>query len=393
MKRLPLYLLLLSLSVLSKTQEPLNPEVRVWLTRWQTVPLYITSECAWRAAGAGMLHNVSAGETATVERDGTRLTLRFGNKSLLAKEWMLEGEAPLTLSNAQRSSGRSYRGSLVLRVYKGRLQVLNVLPLEEYLLGVVPLEMPPSFPAEALKAQAIAARSWTVRNRHKHEADGADVCDGTHCQVYGDATVERESATLAVQNTAGIIMVKDDAPVDGVYTADCGGQPAPDGSTLPTVDRDESGRDYCVANPAHYWSLRFSFREVWQALGEDSPPEVPKGKVNVQIVQTDESGRVVTFRILCGDRTREVEGTKLRSRLSLPSTLLRVRLEQGDVIVFEGSGSGHGKGLCQWGAAGRARAGQKAEDILRVYYPGARLAPLSEAMWQWRRNRKLNSVR
>jgi len=372
-----------------QAQQSFNPEVRVWLTRWRNVPLHITGESSWRATGAGESCDIPASETVIAERDATLLTLRFGSKTLRAEEWTLEAEAPLTLSSAQGNDRRSYRGKLVLRLHKGRLQVLNVLPLEDYLRGVVPLEMPPGFPTEALRAQAIAARSWTVRNRHKHEADGADVCDGTHCQVYGGVTAERESTTLAIQNTAGLVLVNGDTPVDGVYTADCGGQ-----SVVGVADRDESGKDYCAANPGHHWSLGYTFLEVWQTAEEkDSAQDAPKGEVDVQIAQTDASGRVVMLRIRWGEQTREVSGARLRSRLSLPSTLFSVRLDQGNTIVFEGCGSGHGNGLCQWGAAGRARAGQKAEDILQAYYPGARVAPLSEAMWEWRRVQKQNSAR
>lgn len=390
-----LFVLLFVLCAASSVAQPsFNPEVRVWLTRWQNTPLYITSESTWRATGAGETCSIPAGERVVVECKDRRLTLRIGDKSLQAEQWTMEGKASLTLSDTPSNGQRSYRGKMVLQVYKNRLQVLNILPLEDYLLGVVPLEMPTGFPVEALKAQAIAARSWTVRNRHKHEADGADVCDGTHCQVYGGVTAEKESATLAVQSTAGLIMVHGNAPVDGVYTADCGGQPAPNNNSVPLPDRDSSGRDYCTANSAHYWSLGFTFPEVWQAAGEkDSGQKLPKGELDAQIVQTDASGRVVTLRIRCGEQTREVSGTRLRSRLSLPSTLFSVRLDQGNTIVFEGSGSGHGNGLCQWGAAGRARAGYKAEDILQAYYPGAQIAPLSEAMWQWRKAQRPNSAR
>jgi stage II sporulation protein D len=390
-----LYLLLFLLCPVLQAQQPFNPLVRVWLTHWQSTPLYITSESVWQVTGAGVSCRIDAGETVKVECDAAQVTLHLRDKSLQAEEWNIEGDAPLSLSSAQGKPERSYRGKLILRVRKGKLQVVNTLPLEDYLLGVVPLEMPPSFPPEALKAQAIAARSWTVRNRHKHEADGADVCDSTHCQTYGGVTAEKESTTRAVQETAGLVMVKDDAPVDGVYTADCGGQPATgNGMNAPLPDRDSSGRDYCLANPRHYWSLGFTFPELWQAAGEkDSSQDMPKGEIDVQIVQTDASGRVVTVRIRCGEQTREVSGTRLRIGLSLPSTLFSVRLDQGNTIVFEGIGSGHGNGLCQWGAAGRARVGQKAEEICQAYYPGAQIVPLSEAMWQWRKARKPNSAR
>ncbi|MGQ9489011.1 MAG: SpoIID/LytB domain-containing protein [Armatimonadota bacterium] len=387
MKRICVWTLFLSLivfSLSSQGQEAFNPEIRVWLTRWQGSPLRITCTSRWQAISGGIQQDIPAGETVLVEQNGDDVTLQIGSERLEAKEWSLQGDASLTLSD-RANNMRTYRGRIVLRIQRGRLQVLNILPLEDYLLGVVPLEMPPNFPAEALKAQAIAARSWTVRNRFKHEADGADVCDSTHCQLYGGVNAEKESTTTAVRDTSGQILVNGEQPVDGVYTADCGGLPA---------DRDESGRDFCADNPRHHWQLGFTFAEVWQAVVEqDSAQEMPKGDIDVQIAQTDASGRVQKLRIQCGDAVREVSGARLRARLSLPSTLFSVRVDQGNTIVFEGSGSGHGGGLCQWGAAGRARSGQSVEQILQAYYPGARIVPLSEATWQWRRNRKANSTR
>jgi len=376
-------------------QDAFSTDVRVWLMRWQSAPLRITCEAPWQALSRDNSTNIPPAAVVVAEVKGNRVVLRLGTAALRSEEWNLQGEAPFTLSSMQGNNSRTYRGRIVLRVNRGRLQVLNVLPLEDYLLGVVPLEMPPSFPAEALKAQAISARSWTVRNRLKHQADGADVCDGIHCQVYGGVTAERESTSTAVRSTAGLILVRDDAPVDATYTADCGGQPASGNHSTPLPpDTSESGQDYCSANPQHRWSLGFSFLEVWQAAGEkDSPQSTPKGDVDVQIAQTDAGRRVLKVQIRCGDFVREISGAQLRSRLSLPSTLFSVRLDQGNAVVFEGSGSGHGAGLCQWGAAGRARAGQSADQILQAYYPGARIVPLSEAMWEWRKNRKSSSVR
>lgn len=385
--------LLVLLSSLAYAQAMFQPEVRVWLTRWQSTPLCISCPSPWRVTGAGRTWNLPAGERVTVEREGTQLTLRIGDRQWRASEWTIEGEAPLSLTTD--TNMQSYRGKLMLRLYRDRLQVVNVLPLEEYLLGVVPLEMPSRFPAEALRAQAIAARSWSVRNRGKHEADGADYCDTTHCQVYAGVLAERESTTQAVRDTAGLILVNAGAPVDGVYTADCGGQPALENRTdAPPSDRNESGEDYCAANPRHRWTLRVPLLQVWQlAGGKDSLQESPNGNVEVLTAQRDASGRVVTLRLRWGEQAVEVAGARLRQALSLPSTLFEVWVEGVNLLVFEGRGAGHGRGLCQWGAAGRARAGQKAEQILQFYYPGAQIVPLSEAMWRWREEQKGSSVR
>lgn len=376
-------------------QEPANPLVRVWLTRWQNLPLQVTSDVPWRASGGETVVDIAAGETALFESNGKRLLLRVGATVAHAQEWMLESQFLLTIGSAAGNNVCAYRGKLLLRLRNGRLQVVNTLPLEDYLLGVVPLEMPPSFPAEALKAQAVAARSWTVRNRHKHERDDAHVCDGTHCQVYGGASAERDTTTAAVRATTGMILVQNDLPVDAVYTADCGGQPAAQNrTTAPLPDRDPSGRDYCMDNPQHYWSLSFPFSEVWRAVAEkESVHPLPNGEKGVQIVQTDVSNRATKLRLQWGTATREVSAGQLRSRLSLPSTLFRVRIAEGDTVVFEGTGSGHGGGLCQWGAAGRARAGQTMEDILQAYYPQSGIVSLSEGWWEWRKARRATSDR
>lgn len=387
-----LVLLGMALSVLQASAQPaVNPEVRVWLTRWRSSPVQVSTEGRWWLSSASEKREMPPATTLFAEIAGDEVSLMLQRKRLKAKEWTIEAEFPVSLAERRGNNRLSYRGKIILRVHKSMLQVINVLPLEEYLSGVVPLEMPLGFPPEALKAQAVAARSWTVRNRGKHEMDGADVCDSTHCQLYGGVSAERDIATAAVKSTAGLVMVNGDIPLDGVYTADCGGVPAGVGaSNSPQPDRNPNGEDYCAANPQHRWSLNFTFSEVWQAVaGKDSLNCFTNNQIDVQI---DASGRLLSLLIRCGDNVRLVSGTRLRSVLRLPSTLCTVRLQQGSTVVIEGSGSGHGNGLCQWGAAGRARAGQTMEQILQAYYPGARIAPLSEAIWNWRNHRKRNLV-
>ncbi len=397
----PLMLILLALTLwqsapaMPRSQDDFHTEVRVLLTRWRSAPFHVSCTTRWRAESRDSKRDFAAGEQVTVQRDGDQIVLKTAQATHRARDWSLQGDAPLTISDNAGNNGRSYRGRIVLRIHQDRVQVLNVLTLEDYLQGVVPLEMPPGFPAEALKAQAIAARSWAVRNRAKHEAEGADFCDGTHCQVYGGVDAERDSTTSAVQSTAGLVVARDNMPVDGTYTADCGGQPAvPDNAPPPPPDSAPNGKDYCSANPRHQWSLGFTFLEVWQAVaGQDSTQDTPNGDIDVQIVQSDAGGRVQSLRIRWGAVTREITGARLRTQLKLPSTLFSVRLDQGNTIVFEGRGSGHGYGLCQWGAAGRARAGQTAEQILQAYYPGAGIVPLSEVIWEWRKSRNSGSAR
>lgn len=367
-----------------------NPEVRVWLTAWQRTTLYLQCNAPWRAVSDTQTRELPSQQSVMVEVKGEQVLLRTGEGVAAAPSWTIEGQAPIRISLSASQAGRAYRPRLVLRQRNGRLQVINILPLEDYLLGVVPLEMPSSFPREALRAQAIAARSWTVRNRYKHEREGFDVCDTTHCQVYGGYDAERDSTTEAVRETAGLVLLQQGLPVDATYTADCGGQPALNGNRpLPPPDRDSSGRDYCEANPRHRWQIDFPIEQFWQkATGQEFTPEVAKQEVVVEAEQIDLSGRVVSVRLRWGERVQLVEATQLRLRLSLPSTLFQIRVEQGRRVMIEGTGAGHGRGLCQWGAAGRARIGQTAEQILQEYYPEATIAPLDEAIWGWRSQRR-----
>jgi stage II sporulation protein D len=123
-------------------------------------------------------------------------------------------------------AGKRYRGALVAFLnHRGRLNLLNELPLEDYLRGVVPSELgPDSYPElEALKAQAVAARSYTLRNLNGFAEEGYDLCGTPKCQVYGGRGAEHPTSDRAVAATAGEVMVWRGAPIDALYSATCGG--------------------------------------------------------------------------------------------------------------------------------------------------------------------------
>jgi len=119
---------------------------------------------------------------------------------------------------------KPYRGDLIISSSVGGIQVVNELGLEDYLLGVVPQEMSPSWPLEALKAQAVAARTFTLKNMNKHHVDGFDLCDTSHCQVYGGVAAEHEATSIAVGDTAGLVLKYDGDLIDAYYHASSGGR-------------------------------------------------------------------------------------------------------------------------------------------------------------------------
>ena len=118
---------------------------------------------------------------------------------------------------------KSYRGTIDINVLTSGLTAVNKISLEQYLYGVMPKEMPDTWPAEALKAQAVAARTFALYSLHKHEAEGFDLCASTHCQVYGGETVESVNATAAVDATRGETLLYKGKPIYASFHTTSGG--------------------------------------------------------------------------------------------------------------------------------------------------------------------------
>jgi peptidoglycan hydrolase-like amidase len=156
----------------------------------------------------------------------TRMVIDLGEDRLLVRPMDVRirlepGEAPLAFD------GRRWRGSLeVIGTDEGRFTLVNELPVEEYLLGVVPNELgPEAFPElEAIKAQAIAARTYVIRNLGQYEQDGFDICATDQCQVYFGLDTEHEVSTRAVVETRGMIATYDGEPINALYSSTCGGR-------------------------------------------------------------------------------------------------------------------------------------------------------------------------
>jgi stage II sporulation protein D len=302
-----------------------------------------------------------------------------------------------------RLNGRPYRGTLILLRDRTGLTVVNQVALEPYLVGVISGEMGRRDPGdmEALRAQAVVSRTYAVRNLGRWRSDGFDLQPTVADQVYGGVWGETPEARDAVAATAGQILTWGGQPIDAFFFSTCGGRTADGTEVFRGADRpylrsvpdlDANGVAYCSISPRFRWREEWSGEALLAVLRRSLPAVlgVPASWVSavrdVRVVSRTGSGRVGRLAIALADRDVDVDGPQVRQVLrSTSGDILRSNTFELTVsgagrritrLLAEGSGNGHGVGFCQWGAVGRARAGQDYRQILGAYYPGTELERL-----------------
>ncbi len=303
-------------------------------------------------------------------------------------------------------NGKRYRGEMVIIPSAEGLLVVNRLGLESYLRGVVPLEIGRRLGPEmaAVKAQAVAARSYAHTRIRTSLGRPFDVVGTVTNQVYGGADAETSITDIAISETRGVILHYAGGPVDGPYHASCGGRTAAPGEIYPASpdspylrsvsDRiPGSDRNYCDIYAGSAWTRTLDASEINASLERYLRDHVAGVRGGVgRATAIDEagrtgSGRLAALRVRTDLGSHVLRGNSMRFVIRppngeiLPSTYFSVRLvgrANGDLerVTLTGRGNGHGVGMCQWGAIGRARAGQSWESILRTYFPGTRLETL-----------------
>jgi stage II sporulation protein D len=301
--------------------------------------------------------------------------------------------------------GQPYRGSvLVRRTQAGGLTVVNALPLESYLMGVLPFELGsrPASEIEAVKAQAVAARTYAIRRMGARDSLGFDFYATVADQVYGGRKAEEPVAERAVRETRGEIIVYHGAPILAYYHSTCGGRTASIDQVWPheaepylrsvSDERPDGDGAYCDISNRYHWTETWTGAQLLEdvrtglRLHDGARADAIRQIRNVQIRGRTTSGRVKTLRIDTNAGRFEVHGDSVRWVLRpqptriLNSALFDIDVQRkGGVVVAltaRGRGWGHGVGMCQMGAIGRARAGQDYREILRHYYRGTRIVRL-----------------
>ena len=383
--------------------QSMEPQVRVLILEAESLPLAAQQQPLVLRIGDQRLA-LAAGEEVVLRLAEGELVLERGGgveRLQAAREiWLEPASRPAEGGDFQLKQ-RGYRGRLQVLVGGSGLRAINHVGLESYLPSVVGSEMPASWPQAALRAQAVAARTYALRQRKP--ADPFDLSATVSSQVYKGVGAETPSTREAVLSTRGQVLMYGSSLANAVFHSSSGGATENSGDLwsqqLPYL---VSVPDFDQASPVQAWQQRLEPEQLQQAFAEIG------GAQRIDVLSTTSTGRVRQARVSGPSGTLVVSGAQLRSRLGLRSTMVRFELvpselaaselaalpplpllpEQYEVGGFQpqvqlplpsllavGRGYGHGVGMSQWGALGLAQRGQSYDQILRHYYRGTELRP------------------
>lgn len=343
----------------------------------------------------------AAGAGWRIEHDGSRV--RAVRPDGVPTVWAARGIRAQAAGTALLSlDGSPYRGELTFAGSDTGLAEINSLPIEDYLLGVVPLEMGdrPAGDSAAVQAQAVTARSYAYI--HLDPAREYDLTGGVLDQVYGGVGAETAVASQAVESTRWMVLTYGGRVVNAPYHSACGGSTAAASEVWRTNDEPYlravsdripgTDRFYCETAPRFSWTRTLDESTLnagvaaYLANYTNVPGKRPGAVRAVTIASHTPSGRVGTLTVSTERGNFILRGNDIRFVLRKPggeileSTYFSVEsapAPDGSLarLTLHGMGYGHGVGMCQWGAIGRARAGQDFRTILRSYYPGTSIGP------------------
>jgi stage II sporulation protein D len=339
------------------------------------------------------------------------------------------------LRNQATSSGEPtpFRGTLEITASPdGAVALVNVLGIEDYLYGVVTKELPASFGAEPLKAQAVAARSYAIARREMepHKNQSADICDTQHCQVFGSLAGEHAAGHAAVDATAGQVLYAGGAIFAPFYSSACGGHTeaaarvfgdgdasaeqdaVADGDVPGGLGSDDGALQFyktgwdsnCSESNTYRWSVSWDGDQLKslvasgiqrfrgsQTVAASAPDAKLDQLENVSVPARGPSGRALAVRFEAPGASWTVKPDwGIRNFLRtpsgdlLPSSAIAFEIERGSDLKITslrvyGAGLGHGSGMCQWGTKRLAARGLAFDGILNYYYPSAELKQVPTA--------------
>ena len=410
--------------------------IRVGLTRNFGSVESIEVQNARLVVGYGMdfgflpVREVSSVSGFTVRSVGSQVVLQVGNETAYAFTGLGGAQIEAMAGEFILLGPSSYRGVIEFRPSGGTVTAINVINLEEYLYGVLPAEMPPSWHIEALKAQAVAARTFAFNRLGGggHAASGFDICDSTHCQVYDGTAREHENTTRAVRETNGLMLFHDGRTISANYFSSSGG--VTDNSedvwfearpylrsvreiheheplvwtrsfswdeltyaayraganigivsniTVSAVGASGRAMEITLFGTGGTWTVsREPIRNFFRPIGGDLPSRnfaITDGLPSTNIVTVTDgvqtsSAPISSFEVVGAGRFQTgyvFDGINMRFVDSAPTSVI------GTGITINGRGWGHGVGMSQRGAEGMARLGFSFKEILLHYYTGVEI--------------------
>lgn len=273
-----------------------------------------------------------------------------------------------------------YRGSLELHNILGKIYIINVVNIEDYLSSVVPSEMPSSWNDEALKAQSVASRTYTYYHLSRKGDSKAifDLDATTNFQVYKGISAEKESTTKSVKDTAGFIMTYNYEPILAYFHSTSGGKTADDKYVWPEDDLpylESVPSEYEKDSPHYEWTAEITLSDIERGLASKYQRI---GKIR-KITFKKYDDRVVEVNVVHTNGNIRMTGNQFRLLIDpskLKSTMFTAK-QNGNSFHIYGKGWGHGVGMCQWGAKGYGENGFNYEKILKHYYKDIKLTRIN----------------
>jgi len=334
---------------------------------------------------------VNPGNEVELSPDGNSVNMKISGRSFSGKVINFSPR-----ENLIRFKGHSYRGTIKVFADNNLISVVNSLSLEDYLKGVLPLEMPTgnnNENYEALKAFAICARTYSL-NKLSENKTTFDVYIDTRDQVYGGVESEKEITNRAVDETRDLILTYNGQPAITYYSAACGGHTENVKDVFPTNGKDlpylsgvkDGDEPYCSIAPKFNWVEEYTEQTFLSRLKAAGQVDNVNYEIDdIQIASRFESGRVneldITLKSADGDdKIVSLYGNNIRSVIRnannsgiLRSNLFDISMDDG-IVTITGKGNGHGVGLCQWGSIYLSRIGWNYKDILSHYFPGTQIS-------------------
>lgn len=271
-------------------------------------------------------------------------------------------------------NGKRYRGIIEISPFDKGMLVVDELFLEDYLVGLINCEISSQWPIEAIKAQAVVARSYALYQKESRKDAPYHLESSVLDQVYDGCDIEDSRAARGVTETAGEVLTYDGKVIQAFYHSSCGGHTEAVqnvwGYSLPYLQGVDC--TYCLGASGK-WDQTLSLKKI-ESLLRTSGYQV-QGLREIKAGKRNGSGRLADLVLVTARGNFSITGVNFRKALGytvIKSTNFNVRTV-GAEAYFSGSGYGHGVGLCQWGAKQRAEEGFSYREILSYYYPGIRL--------------------